>query len=203
MQRMVSCFSRGIFRNRKIVPGHWIRENYWGPKRTLRVRMAAQYFALKAREAACCGASLWGVPLSAPRVLFHGDNQRIAIHVELIWTQAVIDFNDLAAAKFHVRDDIAEAVIPHVFEELLYCEAECSNCFHLIAAAFGADALLGTGFPCLSRQAVHEAVPVIDEVIDAADWRRNQPGTPIFRIGRPGPGEPFWLPFAGKPIAIV
>ena len=81
--------------------------------------MAAQYFALKARETACCGASLWGAPLSAPRVLFHGDNQRIAIHVELIWTQAVIDFYDFAAVEFHVRDDIAEAVIPHLFKEFL------------------------------------------------------------------------------------
>ena len=165
--------------------------------------MAAQYFALKARETACCGASLWGVPLSAPRVLFHGDNQRIAIHVELIWTQAVIDFYDFAAVEFHVRDDIAEAVILHVFEELLRCEAECNNSFHLIAAAFGADALPWTGFPGFPNEAVHEAVPVVDEVIDAADWRRNQPGTPIFRIGRPGPGEPFWLPFAGKPVAVV
>ena len=95
------------------------KENCWGPKRTLRVRLAVQCFALKVRGTACCGASLWGVPLSAPRVLFHGDNQRIAIHVELIWTQAVIDFYDFAAVEFHVRDDIAEAVIPHLFKEFL------------------------------------------------------------------------------------
>ena len=169
------------------------------PKRTLRVRIAAHTalnFKLRAK-AACCG-TLYG-----PRVIINRNHETVAVDVEPIWTQAIVYFNDLTAVEFHVRDDIAEAVVLHVLKELLGSEAKFHHGLHLVAPALRADAFLGMGFPGFPDKAVHKAMSVIDEVIDAADWRRNQPGTPIFRIGRPGPGEPFWLPFAGKPIAIV
>lgn len=91
----------------------------WGPQQE-RFAFAWPHTALRLRPGERPAAAyLFGAPLSAPRVLLHGNDQRIAIHVESVWTQAVIDFNDLTAVEFHVRDDIAEAVIPHLFKEFL------------------------------------------------------------------------------------
>ena len=137
------------------------------PKRTLRVRIAAHTalnFKLRAK-AACCG-TLYG-----PRVIINRNHETVAVDVEPIWTQAIVYFNDLAAVEFHVRDDIAEAVVLHVLKELLGSEAKFHHGLHLVAPALRADAFLGMGFPGFPDKAIHEAVAFINEIIDAADGR--------------------------------
>ena len=137
------------------------------PKRTLRVRIAAHTalnFKLRAK-AACCG-TLYG-----PRVIINRNHETVAVDVEPIWTQAIVYFNDLTAVEFHVRDDIAEAVVLHVLKELLGSEAKFNHGLHLVAPALRADAFLGMGFPGFPDKAIHEAVAFINEIIDAADGR--------------------------------